>query len=250
MIFNYLFTGNPLFSIFENYYLNVGQKGLAVPFLFEHLVVIIFFIITALFVHTKKSFSLNLNRVSVLGAIMFAVSGIKEMRFLNMLVPAIAFNCALLVGKKPSRKIIFSFLLLWLFVAVFVFSLLPFILFSWHWYSVVSVPNDDFIKNCRVASDKWVFFYEEGIVAEVIYDISDWNSFVKKGGSIVLFDYKNYDLNSVFGEKIFRSEYVIIKSSSCAPQPKKYISGSLRNNILQWLKGTNSVLYDYSDWYE
>jgi hypothetical protein len=156
-------------------------------------------------------------------------------------VPAIAFNAALLVGRRKKLSVLLVFILL-----VFLYYL--FGIFFPNWYGVVSVPEDNFIKNCRVASDKWVFFYSHGIVAECSYDIGDWNKFVASGGNFVLYDYKNLDLNGY--NLINRGDYVIVKSDYCAKQPKKYISGSLRNYVIKWLKDTNSTFYDYSDWVE
>ena len=112
------------------------------------------------------------------------------------------------------------------------------------------VPQDQYLKDCRVASDDWVFFYEKGIIAECIYDISSRKDFVSNGGNLVIYNYKDLNLLEYGGTIVQRNEYVIIKSDSCAPQPKKYISGSLRNYVLKWLKDTNSTIYDYSDWVE
>jgi len=238
MIFNYLMTGNPLFSIYESSYLNVSQKGIIAPILAEQIFIIVLFIASFALSSILRKLSEAKNQAGILSAVMFLISGIKETRFINLLAPLIALNLA--KEFNGSKKL-------------FVFSLITFILiiasvFIYH-NSLVSnfvVPQDSFIKDCRVASDKWVFFYDKGIVAECFFDVGPIDEYLLKGGSIVLYDYKNYDLNKY--NLINRGDYVILKSDSCAPQPKKYISGSLRNNVFKWVRDTNSSFYDYSDW--
>jgi hypothetical protein len=239
MIYNYLFTGNPLFSIMESSFLNVAQKGLAAPFFPDQLAVMLFFLALVFILDFKKNLGLILSQSGVLSVLMFVISGIKETRFINLLTPAIAFNAALFAGKD-KRKIVLLVVIFFLFMY---FSPKP-------GHSELLMPSDSFIKDCRVASDEWVFFYNQGVVAECLYDITSWRAFVSSGGSIVLYNYSGQDLNSIGGEFIQREGYVIIKSSSCAPQPKKYISGSKRMEVLKWLRDTNSTFYDYSDWVE
>jgi hypothetical protein len=91
-------------------------------------------------------------------------------------------------------------------------------------------------------------FYPKGMVAECVFDLHSKAAFVANGGNIVLFDYKNFDLNGF--NVINRGDYVILKSDSCALQPEKYISGSWRNHVYAWLVQTDSKVYDYSDWVE
>lgn len=241
MIFNYLMTGNPLFSLYETSFLNVAQKGIIAPFFIEQIFIICFFVFLLLLSKTKFFSLSGLNLSALLNVLMFVFSGIKETRLINLLVPAIAFNSAKLFNEKYSKRI-------------FVLFVLFFIIFWWVYpfsnYSSVPVPTDSFIRNCRVASDKWVFFYDDGIVSECIYDIADLNEFVASGGSLVLYDYKNFDLNSISWTQINRGDYIIIHSPNCSPQPKKYISGSLRNYVLRWQRDSNIGFYDYSDWVE
>jgi len=236
MIFNYLYTGNPFFSIYESSYLNVAQKGIAAPFSFDQIVFILLFLVSFVLLGIKNSFSDSKNQAGLLSAIMFFFSGIKETRFMNLLSPVLAFNAA-----KLSKKNNFLF---WFFILAFVVFLVigpkPYFVSSFN------IPQDSFIKDCRVASDKWVFFYDKGIVAECFWDVGPIDEYLSKGGNIVLYDYKGYDLNKY--NVINRGDYVIIKSDSCSPQPKKYISGSLRNYVIKWLRDTNSIVYDYSDW--
>jgi hypothetical protein len=239
MIWNYLMTGNPLFSLIETSFLNVAQKGVMAPFFTEQILIIAFFFILLFLVKIKQAFSFKLNQAAVLTFLMFVFSGIKETRFINLLVPAIAFNASKLLNNKYNKKIFFIFIL-------FIFAILW--VYPYPFYAKTDIPSDQFVKDCRTASDKWVFFYEKGIVSECIYDIADLNEFVQSGGSLVIYDYKNYDLNSISGTLINRGSYVIIDSPSCAPQPKKYISGSLRNYVIKWQKESNIGFYDYSDW--
>jgi hypothetical protein len=175
---------------------------------------------------------------------MFILSGIKEMRFMNLLTPIIAFNIAKIshVSSKKhpwfiSKQAGIFFILFFVFVLV---APKPYFVSSFE------IPSDSFIKDCRVASDKWVFFYNQNIVAECSYDLNSFKEYVANGGNIVLYDYKNINLDGF--NVINRRDYVILKSDSCAPQPKKYISGSLRNYVVKWLRDTNSTVYDYSDW--
>ncbi len=241
LIFNYLMTGNPLFSLYETSFLNVSQKGIIAPLFIEQILIIVFFVLLLFLSKIKSSISFPLNQSAVLNLVMFIFSGIKETRFINLLVPSIAFNSAKLFNAKYSKKI---FILFVLFFVVFL------LVYPFPYYAKTPIPSDSFIKDCRTASDKWVFFYDKGIISECLFDIGDWNNFVQNGGSIVLYDYKNYDLNSFSSNIINRGEYIIIDSPSCDPQPKKYISGSLRNYVLQWQKESGINFYNYSDWVE
>ncbi|MDD4128782.1 MAG: hypothetical protein PHY04_03545 [Candidatus ainarchaeum sp.] len=240
MVFNYLMTGNLLFSLEETSFLNVMQKGIIAPFFVEQILIIGFFVFL-LFLSKKKDFFNSLNLVALLNVIMFIFSGIKETRLINLLVVAIAFGAGKLFGDKYSKKLVVLFVL---------FNVLLLILYPFPFYASTPIPSDDFVKDCRTASDKWVFFYDEGVVSECVYDIVDLNAFVQSGGSLVLYDYKNFDLNSISGTLINRTDYIIIHSNNCAPQPKKYISGSLRNYVLRWQKTSKIGFYDYSDWVE
>ncbi len=241
MIFNYLMTGNPLFSLYETSFLNIAQKGIAAPFLLDQVLIILFFVLLLFLSKLKSSLSFELNQSAILNVVMFIFSGIKETRFINLLVPSIAFNSAKLFNAKYSKKI---FVLFVLFFAILLF------VYPFPYYEKTPIPSDSFIKECRTASDRWVFFYDQGIVSECVFDIRDWNAFVENGGSIVLYDYNSYDLSSFSNNIINRGSYIIIDSPACSPQPKKYISGSLRNYILNWQKDSKINFYDYSDWVE
>lgn len=237
MIFNYLYTGNPFFSIYESSFLNISQKGIIAPISNDQIFVIALFVISFIIVGIKENLTEPKNQSGIISSIMFIVSGIKETRFLNLLSPLIAFNTAKLAKKSKLLALL---------------AILVFVLFLWitpqpYFVSTINIPSDSFIKDCRVASDEWVFFYDKGIVAECYWDIFP-KEFVSNGGSIVLYHSQGIDLNGF--NVINRGDYVILKSDSCAPQPKKYISGSLRNYVIKWLKDTNSTIYDYSDWVE
>jgi len=241
MIFNYLYTGNPFFSIYESSVLNVLNKGAAQPFAVEQIFILVLFVISLFAVNIKKILSNAKLQSGVLAALMFIFSAVKETRFMGILVPILAFNAAEASMRSPKIRLFFLLIFALAFVAAFfgIFTKPYFI-------SEFNTPTDDFVKQCRVASDKWVFFYESGIVAECLADISSWEEFISDGGSIVLYERNGVDLSKF--NVINRGEYVILKSDLCAPQPKKYISGSLRNNIYNWLSSTNSKIYDYSDW--
>ncbi len=238
MIFNYAYTGNFLFSVYESTVLNVFEKTVAEPLLIIHLLIIGLFILLFFLTKWSKNAKEPLVQISGLAGASFLLSKIRETRFLNAMFPAIAFLAAKL-SKKYSFAKMFLVLLL-LLTILFVPSPQP--------QRELEVPEHDFLKECRVATDMWVYFYEKGIVAEVSYDIGDWNKFIESGGNLVL--YHEYDFDSIKGEKIFEEEYVIIKSDSCAPQPEKYISGTLRNYVLRWQKQLDEPVLDYSDWYD
>lgn len=241
MIFNYLYTGNPFFSIIESTYLNVLNKGAPQPFLIEQIFVIVLFVLSLFLTKIKDSLFDQKSQAGIIAAVMFIFSAVKETRFLGLLTPMLAFNAAKASAKSRRTKIFFMAVAFLSLLAVFVYFFhAPYFVRS------ISIPQDSFIKDCRVASDNWVFFYDKGIVAEYPPNPNSWSAFVSGGGSIVLYNYQGKDFNGF--DVINRGEYVILKSSSCAPQPKSYISGPLRDSVLKWLRDTNSKIYDYSDW--
>ncbi len=243
MIFNYLYSGNPFFSIYESSVLNVLNKGAAQPFSIEQIFILALFVISLFAVNIKKLLSSAKIQLGVLAALMFIFAAVKETRFMGILVPVLAFNAAKASNHNKKIRLFFLIVFGFAFVAVFygVFTKPYFI-------SEFNTPADDFVKQCRVASDKWVFFYDKGIVAECLVDIHSWKEFVSGGGNIVLYDKTGVDLTGF--NVVDRGDYVILKSDSCAPQPKKYISGYLRMSVVKWLRDTNSKIYDYSDWVE
>jgi hypothetical protein len=243
MIYNYLFTGNPFFSIYESIYLNVVRKGLSAPISLDQIILIGLFALSFFLSKPRRNISDPKNQSAIVMALMFIVSGIKETRFLNLLSPVIAFNAAF-SAKKNKKLFVFYSLVVCFMLYIFWYGLYNF--GSPAYVSKIDYPTDSFIYNCRVASDNWVFFYAHGIVAEGVFGLSSIQKFVAKGGNVVLYHYKSFDLSGY--NVIDRGSYVILKSDSCLPQPKKYISGSLRTQVYKWLKDTNSVFYDYSDW--
>ncbi len=240
IIFNYLYTGNPFFSIYESSFLNVVGKGVIAPLNIDQLVVLALFLFSLIALGVKKILKDGENQAGIIAVIMFLFSGIKELRFLGLVNPIIAFNAGRLSNKSKE----------WTLVFVFIFAFFYFFVF-WNYsrpnfVSNIPAPSDDFVFSCRVASDNWVFLYEKGIVAEFLPGQEYWQGFLREGGNIVLYNYKNFDLNGF--NVIDRNDYVILKSNTCAPQPNKYISGPLRRSVYKWLFDTNSKVYDYSDW--
>jgi hypothetical protein len=235
--FNYLYSGNIIFSVYEAFYLNFVNKAFVAPFLFDQIFFIIFF--TGLFfIFCSKTIKFNLVQSSWLSLIMFIISKIKETRFFGLAFIGAAFFAGIVAKKFKSTKILFVLIILLLFL-INPPNFGP--------LKELEIPNDDFIKDCRVLSDNWVYFYPKGILAEPVYEFDDLNTFVLSGGNMVLYsDLKNHNF---VGEKIQRDGYVIIKSDTCFPQPKKQVTGILRKEILKWLILTDSNILDYSDWF-
>ncbi|MFA6269293.1 MAG: hypothetical protein WCW13_01970 [archaeon] len=248
LIFNYLFTGNPFFSINESSFLNVLYKGIWALPTTDQVIFFVFFLIVAFFSKLQQNLNNIKNQAVVIGWAQFIISGIKENRFALVVVPLMAFNISKICAIHKNLKLVFIVLiLLFLGAATMQFYLAPGQGGSFEdVYGSGLVPTDSFLKNCRLASDKWVWFYPQGIVAETLADMPSFDYFLARGGNIVLYNYKNIDLNGF--NVINRGDYVILKSSFCTSPPKKYISGSLRNYVIKWLKDTNSTFYDYSDW--
>ncbi|MFA5125500.1 MAG: hypothetical protein WC462_00675 [archaeon] len=248
MIFNYLFTGNPFFSIIESSYLNVALKGVWAPLTLDQILFFVFFLIVAFFAEFKNNLRDIKNQAAIVGWAQFIISGIKENRFVLLLVPLTAFNISKVCAANKKLRVAFVVLLiLSLGVIVIPFLLTPDPIGNFNkFYDSAPIPTDQFLKNCRLASDKWVLFYPHGIVAETLADMPSFEYFIEHGGNIVLYNYKGIDLNRF--NVINRGDYVILKSDSCSSPPKKYISGSLRNYVIKWLRDTNSIFYDYSDW--
>ena len=249
MVFNYIYSGNPLFSLSETIYLNVVAKPSFEQFSFEQILLILIFSMSLILVKSKKILSDLKNQSSILLIGQLFFSAIKEMRFFVLLVPSIAFNLSFVSAKNRVLKIIFlSFFGL---ICLIVFS--PFINNPAGYLNVAfgkdSVANDDFLHQCRVASDKWVLFYPNGIVAQYL-PIEKIPEYLNKGIIIVWYSYAGNDLNKYSADVIYRKDYVILKPTKCLPPAKSYISGSWSYTVFRWLKDTNSSILDWNEWYE
>ncbi len=250
LVFNFLYTGDPLFSLNETIYLNVLNKGLNAPLNFEQILVIGLFVLSIFVAGIVNRLKDSKNHGAIISAVLFLISGIKETRFINLLTPATAINISIVSHKSHKLKLIFIILFLIIFIAL----LHPLILNPiGHWNYMFKkdvVPTDSFLYECKIASDKWVLFYPVGIVAQFLPGEERFEEYLSKGTNLVIYNYKWYDLNKFSSKIIDRGEYFIIKSDSCSPPPKKYLSGPWSYKVVNHLRETNSNLVDLSDWPE
>lgn len=248
LIFNYFYSGDPFFSLNETTYLNIFLKGVSAPIGIEQYVLIVVFLIV-LFIAGFKRFKDNaLSHSALLNIGQFFISAVKETRFINLVTPALAFN----VAQISKRRFLFKTVFVGLFVIAFAGMLWPFFTEPTHYDSIFkndSVPSDSFLFQCRVASDKWVLFYPQGIVAQFLPDSNRFNEYLNKGTVLVVYDYNGVDLNA-YKNVINRGEYVIIKPDTCAPQVKRYISGAWNYKVVSWIRDHNYWVSDLRDWPE
>ncbi len=208
LAFNYAYTGNAFFSLQETIALNIQQKGLFKEFDLGMLATIGFFLATLALGKAKAFGKYNLSAIAA--ALQVLVSGIKEYRFLNALVPAQALNIS---AQKINGKLTIAVILLLIAGAAYGFvAMQP---------AEKTLPKEGFLKECRVMSNEWVYLYRAGIVAEPLPDSADTNALSESGVAIVLMDEKNApnkgDFNIIKG-----GSYIILKPKNCSPQPKKY----------------------------
>lgn len=249
MIFNYAYSGDPFFSINESTYLNVAMKGASLPIGIDQYVFIGLFVFTILLVGFKKFGDKNITQSALINIGQFFASAVKETRFINLLTPALAFNVSILSRRKFYFKIIFILV----FVVTFAVLLAPFFDNPQGYLGFIfhkdSVPQDSFLFQCRVASDKWVLFYPHGIVAQFLPGPERYNEYLDEGTVLVVYNHSGLDLNS-FKNVINRGEYVIIKPDNCAPQIKRYISGAWNYKVFAWVRDHNFSVSDLRDWPE
>jgi hypothetical protein len=233
LAFNYAQAGNPLFSVDEFLYLNIGMKGIAAPLGIEHAAAIIFFLASIYWAAglDAKSAKDPYLLAGFIGILQFLFSGVKEMRFLDILVPV----QALVLGGRFSASNAKQFLRLPLSglavvlaaAAIAVLLLMPAALGGHEKYSI---PQDQKIRECRVMSDRWVDFYREGVVAEPLPLEIDFVDFLERGTSLVVYE-KQVGMNeSPEYEIINGQEYLFLKSKRCDPQPKSYVFKVWRGN--------------------
>ena len=249
LIFNYLYSGDPFFSINESAYLNVTAKGASSPISIEQFGLLLIFLVSVLLVGFKNFKEKYLTHGALINLCMFVLSAVKETRFINLITPAIAFNISKISKKNAWLKVFF----LCIFAISFVVLLVPFFNNPSEYYNLVfkkdAVPQDSFLYQCKVASDKWVLFYPHGIVAQFLPGPERYNEYLDKGTVLVVYNYKGVDLNS-FSDVINRGEYVIIKPEICSPQIKRYISGAWNYKVVSWVRDNNYFVSDLRDWPE
>ncbi len=212
LIFNYSKTGNPFFSIQESLTLNVLQKEIiAIPDLFQILIILFFFATLIANKNIKQNIKQKINLAGFLALIQFIISGIKEARFLNLLVPAQAINISKIENKK-IRNVFAILIPIMLLSVILIFQFVP---------AEPNIPENEFIYNCEIASDRWVEFYPENIIALPLPEKNQYNTFLENGTSIVIYNYENYYKTGF--EEIEKENYIIIKSEKCKNPPEKFV---------------------------
>jgi hypothetical protein len=213
-LFNYLFTGNPFFSLEETVYLNVFKKGVLVfPDFAQCLVLLLFFVTFALvFINHRRLREVDF--FALIGVIMFLTSGIKESRFLNVVAPFLSIN----LSNIPKNAVIFVALLAVLFSGYFVYL-------SFNQPPVLQIPKYDYINSCKVMSDRWVYFYKFGVVAEPLPGTDSFDYFLSHGTTLVIYDLNSLNFNKNKYDILFDSvsNSYIIRSNYCAAQDKNYV---------------------------
>lgn len=216
LYYNFSQAGDPFFSVSESAILNIQQKGVFEPLSLIDVGFLSFFglsIIVAFFSNALSRLPLGVGALTIL---QYLASGVKETRFSIPLVPMQALFLSRIHARFPKWK--------WVVASLLLFSVAVdgnFIQYFYaHPYSV-DVPNDYFLHNCRVLSDRWVDFYGEGIIAEPLAPSHDWVSAVNNGNYLVIYDREKYAWNKLSSfETINRGGYLIVKSPACArPKP-------------------------------
>ncbi|MEK6903000.1 MAG: hypothetical protein AABX02_05445 [archaeon] len=220
LYYNFSQVGDPLFSVSESIALNVQQKGILQPFSIMDMVLVVFFGVSTLLAFLSRSLGRLPFSWGVITIIQYWFSGIKETRFLISLVPLQALFLSRFVVQFPKWEKIMAGLLL---VCLLVNGYLLFYYITNPYR--VDVPTDPFLYNCRVLTDKWVHFYEEGIIAEPLPPPNDWMGAVQRGNHLVIYRREGYspDLFSSF-ETIDRGSYIIVKSNACVKPSLSFIS--------------------------
>ncbi len=222
--FNFAQTGEPLFSVGDFLYLNIVEKGIAAPLNPEHAGAIIFFFASAYVSMGLGAKSLKDVHflVGVVGILQFLFSGVKDTRFLDVLVPLQAlFLGRRMAGAKTSvEALLVAGLFALLAGGVLAILLSPPI----DYVSPYTIPEDGKLMECRVMSDRWVYFYPKGIVAEPLPQEYDFGYFLKTGTSLVIYDRQVNMSESPDYDIIIGEGYLLFRSKGCAQQPKSYIA--------------------------
>ncbi|MCR4335141.1 MAG: hypothetical protein NUV57_01240 [archaeon] len=206
LFYNYSETGDAFFSVKESIFLNISQKGLFGSFDLLSIIIIIFFLIS-LALNKRFEISKKYNLAAIFASIQFLFSGIKELRFLNLLVPAQALNLSKTTNPNIKKFLSVLIILLFMFSIVILLNYPP---------SNPILPEGEFLKECRVASDNWVYFYPQGIVAEPLNLGNDLNSLLEKGIVLVVFNETAFNLPE-------NGAYTILEPEKCEPQKDNFV---------------------------
>lgn len=216
LLYNYAQTGDPFYSVLDSVFLNVQQKGLLAGLDVTHVILIIFFTVTLLLGSFLKKITDKYNLTALLAILQFTVSGIKEYRFLNVLVPAQALNTSKEKNGKVRGLIVTGLGLMILTVAVMTIGFAP-------GYNQPEIPIE-LIGDCRVMSDQWVYFYPAGIVAEPLPGEDYLHDYLAKGIILVIYQKQLYqDVNWGNYEIINDKTRLAVKPKDCAKRPEKYV---------------------------
>jgi hypothetical protein len=214
LIYNYSRTQNLFFSIEETTYLNFLIKGVFAPVELYQILLIGFFIFIFLITNLEKNVKEKTAQAGIIALAQFVFSGIKEARFLNVFVPFQATKIGEFVNGKNERKLVFGIIIILILIMVVGTLMLP--KFS------KEVPAGEFIYECRVMSDNWVYLYSKGIVAEPLPGKDSFFYFLENGVNLVIYDQNVDGVDFKPFEKIKTKDYTLIKSNLCEEQPSKY----------------------------
>ncbi len=214
LIYNYIKKQSLFFSIEETTYLNFLIKGVFAPIEVYQILLIGFFIIIFLITNLKENVKEKTAQAGIIALAQFIFSGIKEARFLNVFVPFQATKIGEFVYDKDKRKLIFGI------VIVLILIMLVGTLVNSRY--VKEIPGDDFVYECRVMSDNWVYLYSNGIVAEPLPGKDSFFYFLENGVNLVIYDQNIDGVEFTPFEKIITNDYIIIKSNTCDKQPSNY----------------------------
>jgi hypothetical protein len=227
LAFNSAQTGNPFFSVEDFLYLNIVQKGIAAPLTPLHGALVLFFFASAVVAAGPgaKNFKNPFFQIGLVGILQFLFSGVKDTRFLAILVPLQALFLAKKIGETKLKN--FSAFLLAGLLAVSLLMSIAHISarndISQGGVDGYAIPDDEKIKECRVMSDQWVLFYAKGIVAEPLPREGDFGHFLKNGASIVIYGKRAGMGKSPDYDIIAEKNYLFLRPAGCAPQPKSFV---------------------------
>ncbi len=220
LVYNYFQSGDALFSVKESILLNVYQKGSFLGFDLISILLMIFFIFPFIVSPDKKSLLEDpIHQFSILGLLMFLFSGNKEVRFL---MPLISSQAILYSAMVKKRQWLDKLIRVGIIAVVLVILAFPFYALAVRPPEVV-IPTSAELGNCRIASDRWIDFYQRGIIAGPTPPESEFEQLVQNGTTLVLFHKTFYSKQMLVSlGAIEFSNYFLIKPAGCAPRPIFY----------------------------
>ncbi len=196
------------FSVEESLYLNVKQKAFFSGVGTEHVLTILFFAATALMALREKRAQAKFSAFGRIGALMFIFSGIKESRFLIRVTVPQALNVSGGASERGAKMLLSGAVVL--LAAYGIYTMIN----AGHF--VPELPPQADLNGCRVMSDWWVYFYQEGVVAESLSAPHDFNAAVSEGVTLVLFNKEAYRKYLPTGHAVTEKHgYVIVAPKGC-----------------------------------